>query len=105
MKRLAVLFVVVLILVVGGGLTAQIAAGGGELRLPGIIRQTNNPDASVLDMTPWKAEQMFLVVGFVLFNLVGAALTIMGLLWFLSHQVRSVRRTGAPPQRAPELQE
>ncbi len=91
MKRLILLFAVVVILIVTGGLTAQITAQGGELKIPGTIRQTNNPDASALDMTGWKAEQLFLAVGFILFNLIGIAVTIMAIFWFLNWQVKSVK--------------
>lgn len=96
MKRLAIIFAVVLILVITGGLTAQIASSGGQLPIPGLVRQTNNPDASALDMAPWKAEQMFLLVGFLLFNLVGIAVTILAVMWFLSWQVKKVKATSQP---------
>ena len=57
MKRLLIVVVVIVILIIGGGLTAQIASNGNQLAIPGLSRQTNNPDASALDMAPWKAER------------------------------------------------
>lgn len=90
MKRLMIVFAVILILVISGGLTAQIASNGNQLSIPGIVRQTNDPDASALDMAPWKAEQLFLFVGFVLFNLVGIAVTLAALFWFLNRQIKQV---------------
>lgn len=90
MKRLLIVVVVIVILIIGGGLTSQIASNGNQLAIPGVIRQTNNPDASALDMAPWKAEQLFLLVGFIVFNLVGIAVTLMAIFWFLNWQIKSV---------------
>ena len=90
MKRLLIVGVVIVILIIGGGLTVQIASNGNQLAIPGVIRQTNNPDASALDMAPWKAEQLFLFVGFILFNLIGIAVTLMALFWFLNWQIKKV---------------
>lgn len=96
MKRLLIVGVVIVILIIGGGLTAQIASNGNQLAIPGLIRQTNNPDASALDMAPWKAEQLFLFVGFILFNLIGIAVTLMVIFWFLNYQVKSVAAKKSP---------
>jgi hypothetical protein len=90
-KRLLIVAVIIVILIIGGGLTAQIASNGNQLAIPGLIRQTNNPDASALDMAPWKAEQMFLFVGFILFNLIGMGVTIMAVVWLLNWQIKKVR--------------
>lgn len=95
MKRLFLVLVVIVILIIGGGLTSQIASNGNQLAIPGLIRQTDNPDASALDMAPWKAEQLFLFVGFIIFNLVGIAVTIMAIVWFLNWQVKSANATKA----------
>ncbi len=96
MKRLLIVVVVIVILIIGGGLTSQIASNGNQLAIPGVIRQTNNPDASALDMAPWKAEQLFLFVGFILFNLIGIAVTLMAVFWFLNYQVKSVAAKKSP---------
>ena len=96
MKRLLLVVVVIVILIIGGGLTSQIASNGNQLAIPGVIRQTNNPDASALDMAPWKAEQLFLFVGFILFNLIGIAVTLMAIFWFLNYQVKSVAAKKSP---------
>ena len=90
MKRLLIVAVVIVILIIGGGLTSQIASNGNQLAIPGVIRQMNNPDGSALDMAPWKAEQLFLFVGFIVFNLVGIALTLMAIFWFLNWQIKTV---------------
>lgn len=96
MKRLLIVGVILVVLIVCGGLSAQIASNGNQLAIPGLIRQTNNPDASALDMAPWKAEQLFLFVGFILFNLIGMAVTLMVIFWFLNYQVKSVAAKKSP---------
>jgi len=102
-KKFTLIVAVVVLLIIGGGLTAQVASQGGSLYIPGIVRTTANPDASALDMTAWKAEQMFLAVGFILFNLVGAALTITLLMWFLNRMIKSVATTKpAAPAKSQE---
>ena len=100
MKKLTLVLVVVVLLIIGGGLTAQVASQGGSLYIPGIVRTSANPDASALDMTAWKAEQMFLAVGFILVNLVGAALTLTLVMWFLSRMIKSVATTSKPVSAA-----
>lgn len=92
MKRLIIVFAVIIILIIGGGLTSQMASSDGSV-IPGLIKQTSNPDASALDMVPWKAEQLFLFVGFIIFNLVGIAVTLAVIMWFLNWQVKTVSQT------------
>jgi predicted membrane protein len=93
-KRLIIVLAVIMLLIITGGLTAQIASQGGSLSIPGLIRQTANPDASAMDMTSWKAEQLFLLVGFVLFNLIGMGVTIMLVFWFFNWQVKKSAAEG-----------
>jgi hypothetical protein len=93
-RRFIILLGIIIILLIGGGLTAQIASQGGTFQVPAVIRTTDNPDASALDMTPWKAEQLFLVIGFVLFNLIGAAVTVAVIMWLLHREVKRVKAGG-----------
>lgn len=90
MRRLVFLIVALFILIAGGGLTMQLIAGGGSL-LP-VLQQVSAPDASRTVVLPWKAEQFFLMVGFILFNLVGIGVTLAALFWLLD---RGVRRSKA----------
>lgn len=94
MKRLVIVLAVIVLLIVTGGLMSQMASQGGNVAIPGIIRQSTNPDASALDMTSWKAEQLFLAVGFILFNLVGIALTITLIVWFVNWQIKKSNAQG-----------
>jgi pheromone shutdown protein TraB len=88
-KRLTFLIVVLVILGAGGMLTAQLLSGNSSL-LP-IVEQTTNPAGDVNQVLPWKAEQFLLLVGFLLFNMIGIGLTIALIMWFLDRGVRSVR--------------
>jgi uncharacterized membrane protein YedE/YeeE len=95
-KRLAFFAVLIVILLVGGGLTAQSVSNGDSIKIPALLVSTSNPDASVFQMTSWKAEQLFLLVGFLLFNLVGIALTLTVIFWLLNRQVKRARATDKP---------
>lgn len=87
-----ILFVVLLIvLFAGGALTAQLTANQGAGVLP-ILEVTSSPDASRTVMQPWKAEQFFLMIGFILFNLIGIAATLALLFWLAD---RGIRRSKA----------
>ena len=98
MKRAAFIIGSLLLLIIGGGLTAQIAQQGGRDAIPVFVIQTDNPDASVFESVPWKAEQLLLLIGFLLFNLVGIGVTIALIMWFLNRQVKSVHGS-EPPAR------
>jgi hypothetical protein len=97
MKRVAFVLGVLLLVIIGGGLTAQIAQQGGRDAIPVFVIQTENPDASVFESAPWKSEQLVLFVVFVIFNLVGIGATIALIMWLLHRQVKSVGGGGAPP--------
>jgi Na+/melibiose symporter-like transporter len=96
MRRLVILAGLLLLLVIGGGLTAQLIANQGSTLLP-VLTQTQNPDASRVVLLPWKAEQFFLLIGFILFNLIGIALTLAVIVWFID---RMIRRGKAQPVAA-----
>ncbi len=85
MKRLALLTVLVLLLLAGGGLT-RLLLGDGLDNL--FIVQTAAPDSSVLSAAPWQTEQLLLLAGFLLVNLLGMGLTIAIVLWLLHRGVK-----------------
>lgn len=91
MKRLGILVALMLLLIIGGGLSMQLISTSDAGLLP-VLRQTANPDSSVADVIPWKAEQFFLAVGFILFNLIGMAVTLAVVFWLLD---RAIRRSSA----------
>lgn len=80
-RRFTFLVVLIVLLLAGGGLTSLLLASGGQV-LP-ILQQVSAPDASPTTMLPWKANQFFILIAFVLFNLVGMAVTIGIVLWVL----------------------
>ncbi len=93
MKRFTILVVLVILLLIGGGLTSLLIANNGQV-LP-VLQQVGVPDASPTVMLPWKANQFFILIAFVLFNLVGMAVTIGIVLWLLDW---GMRRTKAQTQ-------
>jgi hypothetical protein len=42
-------------------------------------------------MLGWKAEQLFILVGFILFNLIGITVTIALVMWYFDRGVRRAR--------------
>jgi hypothetical protein len=93
-RAFIVIVVILLILIVGGGLTAMLVANNGGGLLP-ILTTTNIPDASPTVVLPWKAEQFFLLVGFVLFNLIGMAATLALVFWLVDRGLRRNQAVGA----------
>lgn len=91
MKRLVAFAVLMIVLLAGGGLTALLVSSGGGSVLP-VLQTVGSPDGSPMVVLPWKAEQFFLLVGFIIFNLVGIAATLAVIFWFLDRGVRQARK-------------
>ena len=91
MKRLLFFAVLMVILLAGGGLTALLINSGSGTILP-ILQTVGSPDGSTAVVLPWKAEQFFLLVGFILFNLIGIVATLAIIFWFLDRGVRQARK-------------
>jgi Na+/melibiose symporter-like transporter len=68
-----------IVLLAGGAMTSLLIAGGSQV-LP-ILQQVSGPDASPTSVLPWKANQLFILIGFALFNLVGIAITLAVIFW------------------------
>ena len=81
MRRFTILIVLIVLLLAGGGLTSMLIASSGQV-LP-ILQQVSIPDASPTTVLPWKANQFFILIAFLLANLVGIAITIGAVLWLL----------------------
>ncbi len=86
MRRLIILAVLILVLILGGLATSMLAQTGGEL-LP-VLRTVGMPEGSTSVLQAWKAEQLFLLIGFILFNLVGIGVTLAIVIWFLDRGVK-----------------
>jgi hypothetical protein len=95
-KRFIFLIVLIAILVGGGIITAQLASTTGLQVLPAAKIQTGDPEASVFVATGWQAQQFFLMIGFIVINLIGIGVTLALVFWFLSRQVAIARATDAP---------
>ena len=87
MKRLGILAGIFIILLAGGGISAKILSS--DLT----IRQTLDPNGSVLTATPDQATAFILLAGFIIFNVLGAGLTLALVFWLLNRQVTIVQRS------------
>jgi hypothetical protein len=99
--RLVIVLGLLVVLVVGGALTIQLVSSDGDVAslLP-YLQQTDSPEASPLHAEPWQAEQFFLLVGFLLFNLIGIGATIALIMWVLDRQVKIARATASASAEA-----
>lgn len=86
MRRFTFFVVLIILLLAGGGLTSLLIATGGQV-LP-ILQQVGAPDASPTTILPWKANQFFILVAFVLFNLVGIAVTLAVVMWVIDRGLK-----------------
>lgn len=89
MKKFMIIAGVLVLLMIGGMATVMI----GEGKIPGALVQTNNIEASVFTAADWQAQQFFLFVGFVLFNLIGISATIAVIVWLFHRGVARARAT------------
>ena len=83
MKRgVALLAFLVVVTIIGGVLTS-----GMWFELP-FIKQTAEPMASVFEAPGEKALWLFAMIAFIIFNVIGAGLTIALVVWLLNREVK-----------------
>lgn len=89
-QRMTILVALVFLMAAGGMMTSLLS--GRELAdvLP-FLEQTSNREASTLYAEAWQTEQLFLMIGFIVFNMVGIAATIAVIIWFLNRGVTQVQ--------------
>ncbi len=91
MKKLAILGILLVVVLAGGALTSYMMANDATIPVP-VLTTTVQPDASTTIMLGWKAEQLFILIVFLMVNLIGIAVTIAVIMWFAD---RGIRRTRA----------
>jgi hypothetical protein len=103
------MFVILALLAAGGGLTAMIISSGGTPDFLPFLKQVSSPEGSVMMATPSQAQALILFIGFLVFNIVGMAVTIGVILWLLHRGVKSVEgqalRPAAQAEAAPVAEE
>lgn len=90
MKRYSYLIIFLGLLIAGGFLTTLNQSGGIGNFLP-FLRQTSDAAASTDVIESWQAEQLFLMLGFIMINVVGIAATLAGIFWFLNRGVAEAK--------------
>lgn len=96
MKRLLVVFVILAILGAGSGLTAALVSSGGTPDFLPFLKQVSSPEGSVLIVTPSQAQALVILIGFILFNVIGIAVTLSVVFWLLHRGIKSVEGETAP---------
>jgi hypothetical protein len=84
-RGVAILALLLIIMIAGSVLTANV---GFEIPT---MQQTNNPAASFFEATPDQAIYLLLMVGFILFNVIGAGLTVAFLFWIGNREVKRAK--------------
>lgn len=87
MRRYTILIALLVLLLIGGGVTSLLIAQQGQV-LP-VLTQVGAPDANPTVITDWKANQFFLMIGFILFNLIGIGVTLAVIFWLLHRGLKS----------------
>ncbi len=90
MKALGAIIVILVVLLAGGAITSNLLSS--DLA----IQQTTDPSGDFLTATPDQAVAFILVTGFIIFNVLGAGLTLMIVFWLLNRQVTAVRQSSSP---------
>lgn len=89
MKSLGAVAIILAVLLAGGAITSNLLSS--DLA----IQQTTDPSGDFLTATPDQAVAFLLVAGFIIFNVLGAGLTIMIVFWLLNRGVSAVRQESA----------
>ena len=89
MKALGAITVVLVVLLAGGAISSNLLSS--DLA----IQQTTDPSGDFLTATPDQAVAFILVTGFIIFNVLGAGLTLMLVFWLLNRQVTAVRQASS----------
>lgn len=89
MKALGAITVILIVLLGGGAITSNLLSS--DLA----IQQTTDPSGDFLTATPDQAVAFVLVTGFIIFNVIGAGLTLMIVFWLLNRGVASSRQESA----------
>jgi hypothetical protein len=93
----------VLIVLAGSGFITSVLSGRDISDVLPFLVQTSDPEANAMAAEPWQAEQIFILIGFILFNLIGIGATIAAIMWFL-HRGVVESRTGSVLETATEAE-
>ncbi len=91
MKRALFLIIVVAVLIAGGYLSYA-ASGQNSQTVPGVVIQTDNPDASAAAVTPQKGAIFLIAVVLITGAVVTFGAFLAWLFWMLSRQVNKVKQ-------------
>ncbi|MCY4147386.1 MAG: hypothetical protein OXE95_10280 [Chloroflexi bacterium] len=86
MKALGAIAIILAVLLAGGAITSNLLSS--DLA----IQQTTDPSGDFLTATPDQAAAFLLVTGFILFNVMGAGLTLLFVFWLLNRGVVAARQ-------------
>ena len=91
LKRAFVLITVIILLILGGYISQAISQQGAGA-VPGLHVQTDNPNASVSQVTAVKGAQFFVFSAIALGSVVGMGATLALIFWLLNREVTKVEK-------------
>jgi hypothetical protein len=91
LKRALLLITVIILLILGGYISQSISTQGAGA-IPGLQPQTDNPNASPMQVTPLKGAQFFLFTAIVLGSVVGMGAVLALIFWLLNREVVKVEK-------------
>jgi len=89
-ERMTFLVAAVFLLAAGGFLTSLLGGNAITDVLP-FLQQSSDPEASTLSSEAWQIEQFFLLVGFIVVNMIGIGATIAALMYVLNRGVATAQ--------------
>lgn len=81
------ILITVLMVLAGSGFITTVLTGNDISEVLPFLVQSSDPEANAMAAEPWQAEQIFILIGFILFNLIGIGATIALIMWFLHRGV------------------
>lgn len=90
MKNLSFLIVILVLMFIGGSLTTMFSGTDSSGPISP-IQQTDDPAASTTQAEPWQAEQLFLLVVFVMLTVFGIGIGTAAIMWFLHREISEAK--------------
>ena len=91
LRRALILITFIVLLILGGYVSLAISQQGAGA-IPGLQPQTNNPNASVMMVTPMKGAQLIIFTVIALGSVVGMGVVLALIFWLLNRQVVKVEK-------------
>jgi len=87
MRQQMTFLVAALFLLAAGGFLTALFSGSTVTEILPFLQQSSDPEASTLTGEAWQIEQFFLLVGFIVVNMIGIGATIAAIMYVLNRGI------------------